>query len=223
MHAVAYLRCSGEAQIVGDTWARQTAAINALAKARGFTIIREWREEGVSGKVECDQRPAFQDMLATLLANGCRTIIIEDLSRLARRYAVQEQILLYLCAKEITLWTCANGGENITEAMNADPTRRLVIGMIGLISQWEREQIVAKLRAARQRKRALNGKCEGRHAYGHTADERAVLDRMSELKSEGFTNQKIALYLNDAGMKTRYGRLWHAATVSKILSRQEVA
>ena len=85
---VAYMRCSGDSQTYGDTWDRQIEKIHALASRLGFDIEKEWREEGISGKIECEQRPAFQAMLAELLSNGCRTIIVEDLSRLARRYAV---------------------------------------------------------------------------------------------------------------------------------------
>ena len=170
-----YLRVSGESQIVGDGFERQRDKCQQFATSKGFSVLGEWREEGVSGKVECEQRPAFQSMLAELLSNGCRTIIVEDLSRLARRYAIQEQILLYLCSKGVTLWSCANGGENITEAMSADPTRRLVIGMMGLISQWEREQIVAKLAAARKRKKLATGRCDGRLPYGMKPGEQTVL------------------------------------------------
>jgi DNA invertase Pin-like site-specific DNA recombinase len=220
MNCVSYMRCSGESQISGDTWERQTEKIQALAARQGFTIEHEWREEGISGKIECEQRPAFQAMLAHLLSNGCRTIIVEDLSRLARRYAVQEQILLYLCAKGITLWTCANGGQNITEEMNQDPTKRLLIGIVGLVSQWEREQLVEKLRVARQRIKTKLGKCEGRKSYGHNPEEKPILARMLFLQhQEGYSVDRIAKTLNDEGVLTRYGKRWTWMTISRILAR----
>ena len=237
--AVSYMRCSGDGQIDGDTWNRQTEKIQALAARLGFEIEKEWREEGVSGKIECEQRPAFQAMLAELLSNGCRTIIVEDLSRLARRYAVQEQILLYLCAKGITLWTCANGGQNITEEMNQDPTKRLLIGIVGLVSQWEREQLVEKLRVARQHNRvkdgiakgytkeeaALRGKCEGRKSYGEKPGEQEIVDRMIVLSHLGHKPDYIAQILNSEGVPTRgtkHGKSpWHPSTISKILARNK--
>ncbi len=236
--AVTYLRVSGDSQVSGDGFPRQIEKIQAFAQSYGFTITNEWREEGISGKIECEQRPAFQAMLAHLLSNGCRTIIVEDLSRLARRYAVQEQILLYLCAKGITLWTCANGGQNITEEMNQDPTKRLLIGIVGLVSQWEREQLVEKLKIARQHNRvkdglakgytkeeaASRGKCEGRKAFGEKEGEKPVLDRMILLRAAGLKLEQIASILNSEGIPTRGTKkgngVWLAQTVSKILSRQ---
>jgi site-specific DNA recombinase len=235
--AVSYLRCSGESQIYGDTWERQSEKVKALATRLGFEIEKEWREEGVSGKIECEQRPAFQAMLAELLSNGCRTIIVEDLSRLARRYAVQEQILLYLCAKGITLWTCANGGQNITEEMNQDPTKRLLIGIVGLVSQWEREQLTEKLRAARERVRKqgrmpgakhyspdprLNMRVEGRKAFGEDPSkpqEKPVLARMLSMREQGQNPEAIANILNAERVPTRMGKSWLPKTISKILAR----
>jgi DNA invertase Pin-like site-specific DNA recombinase len=234
------MRCSSESQLSGDTWERQIEKIHALAARQGFEIEHEWREEGVSGKVECEQRPAFQAMLAHLLSNGCRTIIVEDLSRLARRYAVQEQILLYLCAKGITLWTCANGGQNITEEMNQDPTKRLLIGIVGLVSQWEREQLVEKLKIARMHNRVKNGlekgytkeeaakfgKCEGRKAFGEhpeKPEEKPILDRMIQMKESGQNPEQIAQTFNSEGIPTRGTKKgkgpWKAATIAKILNR----
>lgn len=232
---VSYLRCSGDSQVLGDTWNRQTEKIQALASSRDFTVVKEWREEGVSGKIECEQRPVFQAMLAEMMSNGCKTVIIEDLSRLARRYAVQEQILLYLCAKGITLWTCANGGENITEAMNADPTKRLLIGIVGLVSQWERETLVARNRIARQRikekgrlpgaknystDKERNAHAEGRLRYGWKLGEETILKQMNILKGLGMSPKVIAAKLNDSGILSRYGKKWRGSTIRKILARE---
>ena len=226
--AVSYMRCSGDGQIDGDTWNRQTEKIQALAARLGFEIEKEWREEGISGKIECEQRPAFQAMLAELLSNGCRTIIVEDLSRLARRYAVQEQILLYLCAKGITLWTCANGGQNITEEMNQDPTKRLLIGIVGLVSQWEREQLVEKLKIARQHMRKNLGRCEGRKPFGEHPkfpEEKEVVISMLALDKQGYKPDEIARILNSDGVPTRgtkHGKSpWHPSTINKILARNK--
>ena len=226
--AVSYMRCSGDGQIDGDTWNRQTEKIQSLASRLGFEIEKEWREEGISGKIECEQRPAFQAMLAELLSNGCRTIIVEDLSRLARRYAVQEQILLYLCAKGITLWTCANGGQNITDEMNQDPTKRLLIGIVGLVSQWEREQLVEKLKIARQHKKRDTGRCEGRKPFGSHPDypgEKEVVARMLSLRAAGNKPDQIAQIFNSEGIETRGTKKgkspWHPNTIAKILARHE--
>jgi DNA invertase Pin-like site-specific DNA recombinase len=76
-----------------DTLPRQRAAIKAYAKTAGYTVVREFADEGVSGAIETTARPAFAEMLKTLHANGVRTVLVERLDRLARDLMVQEAAL----------------------------------------------------------------------------------------------------------------------------------
>jgi DNA invertase Pin-like site-specific DNA recombinase len=77
--AFAYLRVSGKGQVDGDGFNRQLAAIKTCAAANDIKIVRVFREEGVSGTVENMNRPAWQELMATLHSNGVRTILIEKL------------------------------------------------------------------------------------------------------------------------------------------------
>jgi hypothetical protein len=56
-------------------------------------LARVFEERGVPGATEAGNRPAWVEMLATILDNGVRTIIIEKLDRLARDLIVQEHII----------------------------------------------------------------------------------------------------------------------------------
>jgi len=47
-----------------------------------------------------------------------------------------------------------------------DPTRVLIRQVLGAVAQFEKSVIVAKLRAARVRKRRETGRCEGRKPFG---------------------------------------------------------
>ena len=93
--ACAYLRVSGQSQIDGQDFDRQKQTIQAYADSHDFEIVGVYEEKAVSGKTELDGWPAFKQMLADLLSNGCRTIIVERLDRLAREFRVQEELLLY--------------------------------------------------------------------------------------------------------------------------------
>ena len=48
--------------------------------------------------------------------------------------------------------------------------------MMGVFAQYDKSQIVLKLRAARQRIRLQKGRCEGRKPYGTRDGEREVLE-----------------------------------------------
>jgi DNA invertase Pin-like site-specific DNA recombinase len=223
MKAVGYLRCSGLGQISGDTWDRQSESIRAFA-ADKYTIEREYREEGVPGKTEHEDRPAFKEMVSDLLSNGCRTVIVESMDRLSREYRIQEQLLIYLASKGISLIS-ANTGENITDAMMGDPMRRALVQIQGIFAELDKNMTVAKLSKARKRIRDKGKKCEGKKAFGFHSDkpeEKQTLTLMLAL-SKHYSAAWIALELNKRGIKPRSGKKWHPNSVARILNRHSAA
>ena len=221
--ACAYMRCSGASQVDGDTWDRQIEAIKSCCASNDFTLIHEYREEAVPGKTGEESRPAFQLMVSDLLGNGCRTIIIESLDRLARQYDIQQQLATYLASKGLTLIS-ANTGEDITAALMGDPMRRALVQIQGIFGELDKNLLVAKLRKARERQKAATGRSEGRKPYGEDPNrlgEKEILDRMLQLQSEGLNAEHIARVLNGEGILTRYGKSWLSPTISRILARQQ--
>lgn len=61
--AVSYLRCSGLGQVGGDTWDRQQAAITKYAKAHGLELADEFRDAGISGTKDLENRPGLAALL----------------------------------------------------------------------------------------------------------------------------------------------------------------
>ena len=218
--AVGYTRCSGAGQIDGDTWNRQNEAIKACCVSKSLDMIHEYRDEAVPGKLGEESRPAFQQMVSDLLGNGCRTIVIESLDRLARQYDIQQQLATYLASKGLTLIS-ANTGEDITAALMGDPMRRALVQIQGIFAELDKNLLIAKLRKARERKKSKTGKGEGRDAFGVKDGEALTLEQMKEWRSTGATFQHVADDLNNCGYKGRTGKPWKASVVAKILSREE--
>ncbi len=216
--AVAYMRCSGLGQVDGDTWDRQRETIQTCAGSKGFRLDHEFRDKAVPGKTDAEDRPAFQEMIATLLSNGCKTILVESLDRLAREYRIQEQLIIYIASKGLTLIS-ANTGENITDAMMGDPMRRALVQIQGVLAELDKNMIVAKLRKARVRKRTNGERCEGRKPYGSHSGEDVILKMLLSWKRTGVQPDQMAAWLNAQNQSTRYGKRWRPSTISKILAR----
>jgi DNA invertase Pin-like site-specific DNA recombinase len=104
------------------------------------------------------------------------------------------------------------------DLMANDPTRILVRQMMGAVAQYEKSQIVLKLRGARMRKRAREGRCEGRKPFGFYPGEALALERTKSLRAEGLGFDRIAAKLNQEGVSTRTGRPWHGVVVNRILT-----
>ncbi len=187
--AFAYLRVSGKGQIKGDGFARQLQAIRGYAAAHEIKIAGV-REEGVSGTTESLDRPAWAAMMTEILGNGVRTIIIEKLDRLARDLMVQEATIANLAKDGISLISVTE-----PDLMATEPTRILMRQFMGALAQYEKSQIVLKLRGARMRRRAVDGRCEGRKPFGRDDAERAALQRMKLLRDDGHSFEKIAACL----------------------------
>jgi len=210
--AFGYLRVSGKGQVEGDGFTRQLKAIKDYAAAHDIKIVDVYREKGVSGTKESADRPAWSDLMTALHSNGVRTVIIEKLDRLARDLMVQETIIADLRKYGFELVSVAE-----PDLMANDPTRILVRQMMGAVAQYEKSQIVLKLRGARMRKRAKEGRCEGRKPFGYFEGEADVLNRMKALRADGLGFDRIAARMNEEKIPTRTGKPWHGVVVNRIL------
>lgn len=213
MKAFAYLRVSGKDQVKGDGFTRQLHAIKAHAKAKGITVAKVFREEGVSGTVETLNRPAWREMMQALHSNGIKAIMVEKLDRLARDLMVQEAAIGDLRRNGFELVSVAE-----PDLMAADATRVLMRQLLGAVAQYDKSMIVSKLAGARARKRAATGRCEGRKQYGFYPGETATIERMKALRAEGLGFDRIAAKLNAEGAVTRMGTSWHGVVINRILT-----
>ena len=147
------------------------------------------------------------EMLQRLAADGAKTIIVESPDRFARDLAVQ--LAGHDMLKELGIAIIpASAPDFFTEDT---PTAILVRQVLGVIAQFEKASSVAKLAAARKRKREQLGKCEGRKSHRETRPEVVALARKlrrkrpkggqlslrgiaTELAAKGFLNERGKSY-----------------------------
>ncbi len=104
------------------------------------------------------------------------------------------------------------------DLMASDPTRILMRQMMGALAESDKSMIVLKLRGARMRKRAKEGRCERRKPYGFFEGEAEVLNRIKALRAEGLGYDRLAARLNEEGVPTRTGKPWHGVVINRILT-----
>lgn len=219
----AYLRVSSKGQVTGHGFNRQAETINAFARKNRYAV-RETFRDAFTG-TEAD-RPEFNRMVAAILTNGVRTILVESLDRLARDVMIQSLLLAKLAQHEIKLINCITG-EDVTASMSEDPMRKALIQIQSVFSELEKSRLVAKLRRAREAKKAKTGKCEGRKAFGEKNGEAKIVELMRGLRRKRAGTRlsfaKIAQELNRQSVPTRTGAKWQTTTVRNILSRPAFA
>jgi DNA invertase Pin-like site-specific DNA recombinase len=215
IRAIAYLRTSSAANVGSDKDSdkRQRAAIAAFAKARGYQIVEEFYDAAVSGADPINERQGFKAMLDRIAGNGVRVILVESPDRFARDLAVQLAGHSYLKGLGVEL-VPTTAPDFFTEDT---PTAVLVRQVLGAISQFEKASLVAKLRAARERKVAAGGRGTGRWRYDEARPEVVTLAR--ELHDQGMSYRKISAALAQRGYVTSKGKPYVASAVQTMLMR----
>jgi len=113
-----------------------------------------------------------------------------------------------------------------TDLIHADPTRKLIRQIFGVVAEYDKSMSVQKLRAARERVKAKTGKGDGRKGYYATDHGKVVLARIKQLKRKRrdmkpLSATDIAEVLNREGLMTVTGKLWTGGNVSAAMRRNE--
>ena len=206
--AVAYLRTSSAANVGADRYSdkRQRAAIQAFARRGGYELVAEHYDAAVSSADPIEGREGFAALLDRIENNGVRTVIVEDASRFARELITQELGILALINRGVRVLTA--NGDDLTDS--SDPSRVMMRQIAGAFHQYEKARLVAKLKAARERKRAEGVKVEGRKSWAEInpelvqaakrlrrktkAGQRSLRDIAAELARLGYVNERGVVF-----------------------------
>jgi DNA invertase Pin-like site-specific DNA recombinase len=218
--AGSYLRTSSAANVGGDSDVRQREAIASYAKRTGMVVGAEFYDAAVSGADPIDQREGFTALLAWCAETGTKVVLVENASRFARDLAVQLAGHALLRQRGIELVPV----DAPTYFTDPTPTAEMVRQILGAVSQFEKASLVAKLRGARDRQSAVEGKrIEGRKGYSETAPE-----MVREAKRLARKNPKtgavrslldISAELAALGYKTAKGNPFSASQVARLIGR----
>jgi DNA invertase Pin-like site-specific DNA recombinase len=160
----------------------------------------------VSGADPIAERPGFKAMLDRIAGNGVRVIRVESPDRFARDLTVQLTGHDFLKSLGIALIP-ATAPDFFTE------DTVLVPQVLGAIHQFEKTSLVAKLKAARDRKKAATGKC----SYAEARPE--VVSSAKELRDEQCSLRQISALLAEQGYVTAGGKPYVASAVQAMLAR----
>jgi len=217
--AVGYLRTSSGANVGQDkdSEPRQRRAIERFAKRAGYEVVDWFNDPAVSGADPIESRPGFAALLNRIEGNGVKIVLVEDATRFARDLMAQELgigVLIKLGMRVIT----ANG-DDLTET---DDHMKVAMRQIaGAFSQLEKARLVAKLKAARDRKREATGKCGGRKSYAEARPEMVELARQLRRPHPDrrpVSLRKIAAALAERGYLASTGKPYEAGAIASMIA-----
>ena len=217
LKAVAYLRTSSKTNVGPDKDSDkgQLAAINRYARRAGYEIVDTFYDVAVSGADPVNERFAFAHMLERLLGNGVRTIIVESPDRFARDLIQQLLGHDLLKARGITL-IAASSPQHFLEDT---PTAVLIRQVLGGVAEFEKTTLVAKLKAARDRKRKATGKCGGRKSHLEKRPAAVALAKSLARKNGRLSLRAIAAELEAQGYVNERGKPFNPKSIASMLGR----
>jgi DNA invertase Pin-like site-specific DNA recombinase len=213
--AVAYYRTSSATNVGADkdSQKRQQAAVAACASARGLEIVHEYYDAAVSGADPVDRRAGFSGMLAYMLSNGARTIIVENASRFARDLIVQETGYQMLKDQGIEL-IAADAPDSF---LSDTPTAALIRQILGAVAQFDKTTLVNKLRGARDRKRRETGRCEGNPNWVKVIPAAAIAAARAA-NGQGLSLRAVGAALAAEGFLNQAGKPYAAQSVKRMVA-----
>jgi DNA invertase Pin-like site-specific DNA recombinase len=219
--ALAYLRTSSSTNVGEDKDSdkRQLVAIESYAKRAGYEIVAPaYYDAAVRGADTIAGRPGFAQLLERLRERpDIKTILVETASRFARDLIVQETGYRMLRDMDIDL-VPVDSPHHFTEVT---PTANLIRQILGAVAEFEKAMLVSRLRGARERKRAVTGKCGGRKSHleahpqtvGIAKSLRWINKRMREKRSY----RDIAAELAKQGHLSASGKPYGTSAIKSML------
>ncbi len=231
MKVAVYCRVSTEDQADSRTIDNQVDFARRYCGLHGLEIYDFYLDEGVSGTVPVENRPAGSRLLADALQGRFGAVCVYRLDRLARTALEILRTNQRLGEAKVVLISM---GENFD---TSTPSGKFFMTTLGGIAEIERETIAERMRLGKDRALREGRWPGGPPPYGYAlAQRRLVVDggearvvrEIFRLYTEGrMSTGAIADYLNAAGVpapgsaagKGRAGKgRWHGGRVWNILS-----
>jgi len=221
-----YGRVSTSNQENEGTIESQLLAVREFAKRNGYIIIKEYLDEGWSGDTLV--RPALDQLRLEAKQKIWEGVIIYDPDRLARRYSYQELIMDELREANIEVIF-------ITTPAPKNPEEKVMYGMRGIFSEWERMKITERFRLGKVRKAKEGHLLVSEALYGYSyilkdgdkdgyyvinpEEEKVAKMIFSWVGNEGLTLRAVVKRLQEQGIKPRKSKrgVWNTSTLSHML------
>ena len=183
-----YLRTSSATNLGGDSEERQKDAIRKFADLQDMEIVSGAYDQAVKGSDSIHEREGFAQLIQYCLDNDVTTILCENASRFARDVIVQE--LGYRELKKLNLQLIPVDAPDYFTGDS--PSLNMIRQILGAVSEFEKSNLVSKLRGARERIKLRDGKCEGRKNLEEILSKDAFATMMKIIKRLREQNKSYA-------------------------------
>ncbi len=224
-----YARVSTAKQEEEKTIETQLSAVREHAKENGYTIVKEYIDDGWSGDILV--RPQLDQLRQDAKDKVWQAVLAYDPDRLARRYSYQELVMDELREAGIEVLF-------VTTPVPRNGEEKILQGVKGLFAEYERAKIAERFRLGKLRVlkegHVLGSVAPYGYQYVRRRDKehgyyevneneaRVVKDIFSWVVHEGLTIRGIVKRLYEQNIRPRNsGRgTWETGTLSRLLRNE---
>ena len=142
----------------------------------GWEIVKEYTDEGLSGTLSREKRPALNAMIKDGYRKKFDTVVCWDISRLGR--SMKELIMFLSDMKDRGIGICSvRQGFDTSTSMG-----EIMFQFVGILSSWEREMIRERTLAGLERAKS-EGKILGRRKVTNDTMTAKIIELRNEKKS----------------------------------------
>ncbi len=219
--AFAYVRVSKEDPL-DEKWGAdsQRQRIIEYCAFKKWQLVDIAEDRNVSGVTPFAERPGWSK-IASQFAKG-DIVIVSELTRFGRRLSMTLLMLEDLQERGMEIASLENDLDTTT------PVGRLVLHILLSFAAFERELLIARLKAAHaeihRQGKALG--CRAPLGYDYdiesrqwsvNEDESELVNRIFDLKLAGYGFQAIAKKLTEEGFSTKRGGSWRTNTIKRVI------
>ena len=147
----------------------------------GWEIVKEYSDEGLSGTLSRDKRPALNSLIKDAYRKKFDSVVCWDISRIGR--SMKELVLFLSDMKDRDIGICS-----VRQGFDTSTTMgEMMFQFVGILSSWEREMIRERTLAGLDRAKS-QGKTLGRKKV--ITDE--ITSKIVNLRSIGRSIRDIA-------------------------------
>lgn len=224
MQVIGYTRVSTAQQADdGDSLDVQRDKLACYCELHDHELVDVYTDAGASGKDM--NRDGLQAALEAVESGEADALVVYKLDRLTRSTADLGRLLERFENNDVALQAVAESLDTSSAA------GRMVVRMLGVVAEWERETIGERTSAALQAKADNNEYTGGKPPYGYEVSEdgstlveneaeQEVIAAILEYRDAGLSLRDIGDRLADDGFTTRNdGKFWPTA-IRRILDRE---
>jgi DNA invertase Pin-like site-specific DNA recombinase len=201
--------------------ARQKHELRSFAESKGWTVVEECEELGISGSASEDERHGLKRVEELAKAGQIKKVLVHEVSRLARRNSIVHKFVETLEELGVSLYWHAQGIETLLPSGKRNPAASIMLALLAEMARNETETLKDRILSGLENARRKGVKLGRPEGTGY--DAKRLMEEHKDivkLLKQGFSVRKTAkLAIHKDGK--RKGKAKGMSTVQRVKAAME--